>query len=268
MNITLGFSPCPNDTYMLAALLHGWVETYDIIYTPAIEDVETLNTWAAYGKLDVTKMSFHRALTLEDRYKLLSAGAALGHGCGPLLIAKKTLTQEEINQGPTALPGDWTTAHLLFKLFYPEATNKEFILFSDIEDQVLKGEVIAGVIIHENRFTYAAKGLEKIVDLGEAWEHKTSMPIPLGGLFASTQLSHELIPLIEKGIRESILFSRKNPEKVMPFVRSYSQEMEERVMAEHIGLYVNDYSLDLGQTGLKAVQTLKYYLDSYSPKVI
>lgn len=262
MNITLGFSPCPNDTFMFAALVNGWIDTHGLVFDVHMEDVETLNQWAGENKLDVTKMSFHRSLGLNDYYALLSSGAALGNGCGPLIIAKEMLSKEAILYGQVALPGYWTTAHLLFKIFYPEALHKSFYVFNKIEDAVLKEEAIAGVIIHENRFTYADKGLVKIIDLGEAWENQTGLPIPLGGIFASTSISTETISLIESLIRKSIQFAWDHPEQVMPYVRQYAQEMDEEVMMSHIRLYVNDFSLDLGKIGQKSVACLKNLLPS------
>lgn len=257
MKITLGFSPCPNDTYMFAALVNGWIDTMGLTFDVRMADVETLNQWAATGTLDVSKISFNRALSLENQYSLLSSGAALGNGCGPLLIAREPMTRENILEGLVALPGQWTTAHLLFTVFYPEATNKKFYPFHHIEDAVLRGEVSSGVIIHENRFTYEDKGLVKITDLGEAWESRTGLPIPLGGIFAAHRLPTAVITGMESLIRESILFARTHPDQVMPYVRQYAQEMDEMVMKSHIGLYVNDFSLDLGPTGIKAVEMLK-----------
>jgi 1,4-dihydroxy-6-naphthoate synthase len=260
MNFTLGFSPCPNDTYMFGALVNGWIDTHEIHFSVRMEDVETLNTLASEEKLDLTKMSFHRSLFLEDKYTLLSSGAALGNGCGPLLIAKSNLLDEEFRKGPVALPGTWTTAHLLFKIFYPEVSNKQFHPFHIIEDLVLQDKVPVGVIIHENRFTYESKGLVKILDLGEAWESKTGLPIPLGGIFASSRIPKHLIARIERLIRESIDFARHHPEIIMPYVRQYAQEMDEKVMKNHIDLYVNDFSLDLGEKGRKSVSELKKML--------
>ncbi len=257
MKITLGFSPCPNDTFMFAALIHHWIDTGDLEFTVHLEDVEQLNTWASSSFLDVTKMSFHRALSLDNAYTLLRSGAALGVGCGPLLIARHELSENEIKKGPIALPGEWTTAHLLFKLFYPATINKEFHVFSDIEDLVLDEKVVAGVIIHENRFTYQSKGLVCITDLGTAWETRTNLPIPLGGIFAHRRLPVEVIEEVERLIRESIQFAYQNQDMVMPYVRRFAQEMQEEVMLEHIKLYVNDFSLDLGEKGLQAIDSLK-----------
>ncbi|MGB3080380.1 MAG: MqnA/MqnD/SBP family protein, partial [Saprospiraceae bacterium] len=191
MNITLGFSPCPNDTFMFAALVNGWIDTKGLSFTVLMEDVETLNEWAASTRLDVTKMSFHRSLTLLDQYTLLQSGAALGNGCGPLLISNTQPQKEDILAGPVLLPGNWTTAHLLFNIFYPGCLDKQFVVFNEIEEMLLQDKAVAGVIIHENRFTYEALGLHKVMDLGEAWETKTGLPIPLGGIFTAHHISDE-----------------------------------------------------------------------------
>jgi 1,4-dihydroxy-6-naphthoate synthase len=245
---------------MFAALANQWIDTEGLHFDVHLADVEQLNEWAASGVHDITKMSFHRALALHDQYLLLPAGAALGHGCGPLLIAKELLSKEEILQGPVALPGEWTTAHLLFNIFYPGCTNKRFVVFSEIEDMILAGAVKSGVIIHENRFTYASKGLVKLNDLGEAWEMMTGLPIPLGGIFAASRLSPDVRHKVGALIRQSIEFARLHPEKVMPYVKYYSQEMDDNVVSSHIGLYVNEFSLNLGSQGIQAIETLKKIL--------
>lgn len=260
MKITLGFSPCPNDTYIFAAMVNGWIDTHGLSFDVSMEDVETLNEMADKEELDITKLSFHKSLYLEDRYLLLQSGAALGLGCGPLLIARSHLEPNDINSGKIALPGQWTTAHLLFKVFFPHALHKEFHLFSTIEDLVLSGQVDAGVIIHENRFTYEAKGLVKIMDLGEAWETETGLPIPLGGIFSSIRLGPPVRTQVQNLIRDSIQYAHKHPQQVMEYVRCYSQDMDEAVMMSHIALYVNAFSLDLGPEGRESVSFLKKYL--------
>ncbi len=256
-NITLGFSPCPNDTYMFAALINGWIDTKNLKFQPRMADIESLNEWAASSLLDISKMSFNRYFGLSEKYRMLSSGAALGRGCGPILIGRSKLNDSTIQHSSVALPGWWTTAHLLFSIFYPETGQKQFMEFNKIEDAVLNGEVDAGVIIHENRFTFEDKGLVRIMDLGEAWENKTQMPIPLGGIFANNSLPEEIQIQVEDLIRESILFARAHSEVVMPYVRQYAQEMDEEVMKNHINLYVNDYSLDLGAEGHSAISQLK-----------
>lgn len=257
MELTIGFSPCPNDTFMFAALINKWIDTRGITFKPYIADIEQLNVWAGNSELDVTKVSFHRAMGLADNYTLLNSGAALGRGCGPLLISRSQMDRTTVLSGPVALPGKWTTAHLLFEKFYPSCARKQFHVFSEIEDLVLKGDVTAGVIIHENRFTYASKGLVKLQDLGEAWEKETGLPIPLGGIFCKNQLPEEVRNVVDHLIRESILYAHNNKEAVMPYVREFAQEMDEEVMLSHIGLYVNDYSIDLGPEGLDSVRAFK-----------
>lgn len=242
---------------MFAALVNGWIDTYDIQYDVRLHDVETLNEMADQSLYDVTKMSFHKSLYLLDAYTLLQTGAALGHGCGPLLIARKPISESAIEKSSIALPGEWTTAHLLFKTFYPQTNRKTFLPFHEIEDAVLQGQADAGVIIHENRFTYQEKGLYKISDLGEKWETHTGLPIPLGGIFAAHRLSSDTIARVEKSIGDSIRFAFNHPDKVMPYVRIHAQEMDENVMRQHIDLYVNAFSLDLGPLGRQAVDFLK-----------
>jgi 1,4-dihydroxy-6-naphthoate synthase len=257
MKISIGFSPCPNDTFMFAALVNHWIPTEGLDFIVHMEDIETLNEWVSAEKLDLTKMSFHKSLFLQDKYTLLQSGAALGNNCGPMIIAKKSLSKEEILEGPVALPGQWTTAHLLFKHFYPEAKQKEFHRFNILEELVLEDQVKAAVIIHENRFTYASKGLVKVEDLGDSWENETGLPIPLGGIFASNRLNNEVILKLENLIRQSIFFARHNTAEVMNYVREYSQEMEDWVMRSHIDLYVNDFSIDLGPIGNQAITFFK-----------
>lgn len=257
MNLTLGFSPCPNDTFMFAALVNGWIDTQDLSFTVLMEDVETLNEWAASSRLDVTKMSFHRSLSLLEQYTLLQTGAALGNGCGPLLISNGHPDHDDILNGPVLLPGQWTTAHLLFNIFYPGCLDKQFVVFNQIEQLLLADQATAGVIIHENRFTYASLGLHKVTDLGEEWETKTGLPIPLGGIFTASHISVETRTLIESLIAESIHFAYRHPDIVMPYVRQFAQAMDEEVMMNHIRLYVNDFSLDLGEKGRESIRMLK-----------
>ncbi|HLF62705.1 MAG TPA: 1,4-dihydroxy-6-naphthoate synthase [Saprospiraceae bacterium] len=257
MQLTIGFSPCPNDTFMLDALIHHRIPGSGISWKEHVEDVETLNTWAIEGRLDVSKMSFSAWLRVQDEYALLSSGAALGHGCGPLVIAKTPISENELLQGPVGIPGELTTANLLFSLMYPQARHKIPMIFSDIESAVSNGKVIAGVIIHENRFTYAQKGLVKIQDLGEYWERETGFPIPLGAFAAKKGLGKEVITSIEAQIRDSILLAFDNPEIPMQYVRQNAQEMDDNVMRAHISTYVNDFSLNLGSQGLEAVRILQ-----------
>ncbi|MBR9921629.1 MAG: 1,4-dihydroxy-6-naphthoate synthase [Bacteroidetes bacterium] len=253
MQIQLGFSPCPNDTFIFDALIHQRIDTGNLTFKAVMEDVEALNRMALRGELEMTKLSFHALGHMLDKYQLLDAGSALGKGVGPLLIARKPLSREEIIKGPIAIPGKYTTANFLLGLAYPEAKNKVEILFSDIEDAVLSGKVTAGLIIHENRFTYQDKGLVKLIDCGEFWESKTGLPIPLGGICVRRDLPDAVKQDINRLLRQSVEYAFANPKESLPFIRAHAQEMEEEVMYKHIELYVNDYSVDLGAEGRKAV---------------
>lgn len=239
---------------MLDALVHGRIDTGNLSFEPVMEDVETLNRMAMEGKLDVTKLSYHAFCYCTGKYQLLQSGSALGRGCGPLLIAKRPLEVDGIITGPVAIPGAFTTANLLFSLAYPAAKNKTGMVFSDIEAKVLSGEVVAGVIIHENRFTYAAKGLHKILDLGEYWESKTGSPIPLGGIVVRREWPEQLKSAMNRLVAESVAYAFAHPEASRDYVRCHAQEMDEFVMQQHIDLYVNEYSLALGSVGQQAVR--------------
>jgi 1,4-dihydroxy-6-naphthoate synthase len=256
MELTLGFSPCPNDTFIFDAMVNNKIDTKGLKFTTQLEDVETLNRWAIEGKLAITKLSFGVYQKVKDQYELLNSGSALGRGCGPLLIAKKDIPQEEIKNCKIAIPGENTTANLLFSIAFPEAKNKEVLLFSDIENAVLDGRVDAGVIIHENRFTYQQKGLVKIIDLGEYWESTTGSPIPLGGIFIRKDIPDEIRQQIDQLIHESLQYSYKHYPQLSSYVTEHAQEMDEKVMRQHIDLYVNDFSLGLGEAGKAAVDRL------------
>lgn len=252
--ITLGFSPCPNDTFIFEAMLHGRVDTEGLRFEPVIEDVEALNRRAFAGELLATKLSYHAYAHLTNKYVLLDAGSALGNQCGPLLIAKSALSEEEVNQARIAIPGAMTTANFLLSLAYPHATNKYEVVFSEVEQAVLLGEADAGLIIHENRFTYAQKGLVKIMDLGDHWENTTGMPIPLGGIVVRRDLPKEVQQKINRVLRRSVAYAFAHPEEVMPYVRAYAQEMEDPVMQAHIQLYVTPFTENLGERGRAAVE--------------
>jgi len=253
--ITLGFSPCPNDTFIFDAMVNGKIDTEGLSFNVVLEDVETLNTMAMRGELDVTKLSYGVLPLVLDKYVLLNSGSALGTGVGPLLIANEFMS--DISNCTVAIPGEHTTAHLLFKMAYPNVQQKLFMRYDEIETYVLqnKGNPVAGVIIHENRFTYHDKGLIKIVDLGEFWEAKTGYPIPLGGIVAKRELPAELVNKINMLIRNSIEYAFSLYPLLPGYVKEHSQEMSEEVMRKHIELYVNKYSLDLGE-GLQAVKHL------------
>jgi 1,4-dihydroxy-6-naphthoate synthase len=252
--LTLGFSPCPNDTFIFDAMVHGKIDTEGIEFEVFMEDVEALNQRAFAGDIDITKLSYHAFAHLTHHFALLNAGSALGNNCGPLLISGNNMTRDEITGARIAIPGKMTTANFLLGLAFPEAINKQTLLFSDIEDAVLRGDADAGLIIHENRFTYEQKGLVKIMDLGEFWESATGYPIPLGGIVVNRNIPRDVQKKIDRIMRRSVEYAFNNRESVMPFVRCYAQAMEDDVMMSHIGLYVNDFTIDLGDKGKGAVQ--------------
>lgn len=256
MKYTLGFSPCPNDTFIFDALVNGKIDTGGLEFEPVLEDVQTLNRWAREGKLDISKISYGVLPLILDKYQVLDAGGALGKGVGPLLIAKTPLPLQDIAHARIAIPGENTTAHMLFSLAFPEASNKEFMLFSTIEQAVLSGQADAGVIIHENRFTYQQKGLVKLMDLGEYWEQETGSPIPLGGIVVRKSISQPLQQTINTLIRKSLEFSYAGYPELAGYVKEHSQEMDEEVMRRHIDLYVNNYSIALQDEGKRAVHKL------------
>lgn len=254
--LTLGYSPCPNDTFIFDALVHGKVDTEGLEFELVLADVEALNRRAFAGDIDITKLSYHAFAYLTERYTLLDAGSALGNNCGPLLIARQPMSEEALLSGPIAIPGKMTTANFLLSLAYPEAQNKIEMLFSDIEDAVLDGSVAAGLIIHENRFTYEHKGLVKILDLGEYWESSTGHPIPLGGIVVRNNLPHSVQQKINRALRRSVEYAFAHTPDVMPYVRQHAQAMDDAVMQAHIALYVTGYTIDLGEKGRAAVQEM------------
>jgi len=261
--LTLGFSPCPNDCFIFDAMLHGKIDTEGLEFDVFMEDVETLNQKAFKGELDITKLSYHAYAHLTKKYQLLNAGSALGNNCGPLLITNKNDLSGLVSElrSPDsklkiAIPGKYTTANFLLSLAFPEATDKVEMVFSDIEDAVLTGKVDAGLIIHENRFTYEQKGLKKIIDLGEYWETLTKAPIPLGGIVIKRGFPNELKATFDRVLRKSVEYAFANPKSSLSFVKEHAQEMSEEVMYKHIDLYVNNYSVDLGKEGKRAVKLL------------
>jgi len=257
--LTIGFSPCPNDCFIFDALIYNKIDTEGLQFEVVMEDVEALNQKAFRTELDITKLSYHAYAFLTKPYQLLNAGSALGNNCGPLLISKNknisTLTSD-ISNLTIAIPGKYTTANFLLSLAFPDAKNKVEMLFSDIEDAVLSGKADAGLIIHENRFTYEQKGLKKIIDLGEYWETVTKAPIPLGGIVVRRSLSGELKQKINRVLRKSVEYAFANTKSSLNFVKAHAQEMSEEVMYKHIDLYVNNYSIDLGPEGKRAVKLL------------
>ncbi|MBL7751707.1 MAG: 1,4-dihydroxy-6-naphthoate synthase [Chitinophagaceae bacterium] len=256
MKLTLGFSPCPNDTFIFDALVNQLIPDENISLNPVLEDVETLNQWAFEGKLDITKLSFATAFQVADQYRLLNSGAALGKGVGPLLVSKRPIALDLVPNCRIAIPGVHTTANLLLSYACPEATNKKPYLFSTIEEAVLHEEVDLGVLIHENRFTYAERGLHRVADLGEIWEEKMNLPIPLGGIFIKRSLGEELALKMESLIRSSLQYSIDRWPRISDYVQCHAQAMSEEVMRQHIQLYVNHFSMDLGEEGRKAIEVL------------
>jgi 1,4-dihydroxy-6-naphthoate synthase len=252
---TIGFSPCPNDTFIFDAMIHNRLQGNENWATHLL-DVEALNKNAAEGMYDVTKMSFAAYSLVADKYQILNSGSALGRGCGPLIISKSPLTLEELKDKTIAIPGARTTANLLMSIFVPECKSKLEMVFSDIEDAVLSGRCDAGLIIHENRFTYEQKGLFKVADLGELWENKTGLPIPLGCIAVKRSLPEEEKHHIDTLIRQSVEFAFANPEASKDYIAQHAQEMNSEVQQQHIDLYVNEFSVTLGQDGKKAIETL------------
>jgi 1,4-dihydroxy-6-naphthoate synthase len=257
MTISIGFSPCPNDTFIFDALINKKIDTGDFVFEACMEDVQTLNQWALQKKLPVTKLSYGvLPLVLED-YIVLNSGSALGRGVGPLLIKKagQATNNEDIAGSVIAIPGEHTTAHLLFSLAYPDAKNKVFLRYDEIENFVRDGKGL-GVIIHENRFTYQDKGLDKIVDLGDYWEQQTGNPIPLGGIVIDRTFPPELQHQMDSLIKKSIEYSFSHYPVLASYIKEHAQEMSEDVMRKHIDLYVNEYSLDLAAAGKDAVRKI------------
>ncbi|MEN9332073.1 MAG: hypothetical protein RLZZ94_1163 [Bacteroidota bacterium] len=252
---TIGFSPCPNDTFIFDAMIHNRLQENED-WTTHLLDVEALNKNAAEGMYDVTKMSFAAYSLVADKYQILNSGSALGRGCGPLIISKSPLTLEELKDKTIAIPGARTTANLLMSIFVPECKSKLEMVFSDIEDAVLSGRCDAGLIIHENRFTYQQKGLFKVADLGELWESKTGLPIPLGCIAVKRSLPEEEKHQIDTLIRQSVEFAFANPDASKDYIAQHAQEMNSEVQQQHIDLYVNEFSVTLGQDGKKAIETL------------
>jgi 1,4-dihydroxy-6-naphthoate synthase len=256
MKLSLGFSPCPNDTFIFDALVNRKIDTGDFSFDVILEDVQTLNKWALEKKLDVSKVSYGVWPLLKDHYSLLDAGGALGKGVGPLLISKNNILLKDISKLLIAIPGEQTTANLLFTMAFPEAHRKKYMVFSEIENAVLSDEVDCGVIIHENRFTYMQKGLVKQMDLGEYWEQKTKSPIPLGGIVMRKEFSIKEREELDRLIRDSLAYAEVYYPDLSEYVTQNAQEMQESVMRQHIDLYVNQFSLSLGEEGRKAVETL------------
>jgi 1,4-dihydroxy-6-naphthoate synthase len=258
----IGFSPCPNDTFIFDALVNHKIDTKGYNFKVHLQDVQTLNEWAIAGKLPFSKISYGVWPLVKNNYALLNSGGALGKGVGPLLVYKEDKTlpngRPDASTMRVAIPGANTTAHLLFSLAFPNVTNKEFLVFNEIENAVLNGKVDAGVIIHENRFTYADKGLSKWMDLGTYFEETFNAPIPLGGIIARNDVHANEIAIVDDLIKQSVQYAFANSYDILPdYVKYHSQEMSEQVMRQHIDLYVNDFTIDMGDTGRKAIAQLE-----------
>jgi 1,4-dihydroxy-6-naphthoate synthase len=255
--LTLGFSPCPNDTFIFHGLVSGAVTLPGCSLQARIHDVETLNCMAQASALDVSKLSIYGWLKVRHAYRLLATGGALGHGCGPILVARRALTRDDMPHCRIVLPGEWTTAHLLLRLWAPEAGRRIFTTYDGILAAVAGGQADCGVIIHETRFTFAALGFQPVVDLGAWWEETTGLPIPLGGVAAADRLPAPLVAEIEAGVAASIRHGRANPGQSLPFIRQHARELAPDVLERHIETFVNDYSLDLGDRGREAIARLE-----------
>ena len=258
MQLSLGFSPCPNDCFMFDAIVNQRIDLEGLTFLTHLDDVEALNRETFAGAADVTKLSYHAFAYVRRAYALLDAGSALGRNCGPLLISKRQISREEVAAGGLriAIPGVYTTANFLLGLAFPEAKDRTPLVFSEIEGALLDGRFDAGLIIHENRFTYEAKGLHKIIDLGEFWESTTGLAIPLGAIAVRRSLPEDVKQRINRVVRRSVEYAFAHREASLPYVRAHAQEMSEEVMYKHIDLYVNQYSVDLGARGREAVHVL------------
>lgn len=251
--LSIGFSPCPNDTFIFDALIHGKIDTEGLEFEVFMADVEELNQKAFLGELDITKLSYHAFLHILEEYIMMDSGSALGNNCGPLLIKNSGSENPSVNN-LIAIPGKYTTANFLLNYAFPELQNIKLVLFSEIESAIKNGEVSGGLIIHENRFTYADRGFDKVKDLGEHWEQQTGMPIPLGGIAIKRNLDKSLQEKVQRLIRKSIEFAFDNPSESLAFVKQNAQEMDAEIMQKHINLYVNEYSLSLGEKGKAAIE--------------
>jgi 1,4-dihydroxy-6-naphthoate synthase len=256
MKLTLGFSPCPNDTFIFDAMVHGRIDTEGIEFDYFLADVEELNRRALASEVQITKVSYHAYSHIAGDYLILDSGSALGHGNGPLLVSNRELGSSELKGARIAIPGRYTTANLLFSIAWPDAKNKTEYLFSDIPDVLLRGEADAGLIIHETRFTYAAKGLTRIADLGEFWETLTGMPVPLGAIVIRRDISMDIALKVNRIVRRSLEYAYRDSFASFRFVSEHANDMDSTVMNNHIKLFVNEYTLNLGLNGREAIYEL------------
>ncbi|HSB32017.1 MAG TPA: 1,4-dihydroxy-6-naphthoate synthase [Candidatus Sulfobium mesophilum] len=255
--LSLGYSPCPNDTFIFFPLVHGKVDTDGLTFREILEDVETLNQMARESRLDITKASFRAFGHLRDDYCLLHSGGALGKGCGPLVVAREELDVPDLRDKTIAIPGALTTAYLLLQIFAPAiGENIKIMPFNEIIGAVVRGEVDAGLIIHESRFTFEKAGLKKVIDLGDWWEKETGNPIPLGAILARRKLGPGLIDKIDRFIRSSVEYAFAHRDESLSYIKQHAQELQDDVINQHINLYVNEFSLEIGTEGERAVKEL------------
>lgn len=258
MPYTLAYSPCPNDTYVFGALTNGLLDDAPAV-TAYLADIEQLNTAAARAEYALTKVSYGAIPFLMDRYRILRSGGAVGRGCGPLLVARPAgspVNFADFARKRIAIPGERTTAFMLLQLALGSKPKTQVMRFDKIVTAVAGGEVDAGLIIHESRFTYRDAGLIAIVDLGEWWETMTLLPVPLGAILVRNDVDSARAWALDSAIRASLAFARANDAAIMPYVREHAVEMSDEVMRAHINLYVNEFTGDLGETGKDAVRAL------------
>ena len=257
MPVTIAYSPCPNDTFMFHGIASGAIPLPAGEPEVHLPDVQTLTELAQTGRFDVSTVSFYASLLVQEDYRMLHVGAALGFGCGPPVITREPLSREQLANCRIAIPGELTTAHLLFQLWAPASTQRVFVSYDEVMPMVERGEVDAGVIIHEGRFVYEQKGLHAIVDLGEWWESETGLPIPLGGIVVRRSLGESFAQAFETALAASINYAQEHPEASRDYVRQHAQELSDDVLDSHIETYVNPYSLDMGHDGAAAVERLE-----------
>lgn len=261
MTLTLGFSPCPNDTFIFDAIVNKRIDLEGLDFRVYLADVQELNDGAFQNSFDITKVSYHASAYLLDQYNILNSGSALGRNCGPLLISKDAIDPSTIYEKSIAIPGRHTTAFFLLKYAFGEGLDITEMLFSDIENAIISSQKDLGLIIHENRFTYAARGLKKVMDMGEYWEQKTKLPIPLGAIMIRRSLSADVQQKVNRVLHNSVQFAMQNPEAALPYMSCHAQEMAHDVMQSHVNLYVNDFTVDLREEGRAAVRFLLEYVN-------
>lgn len=254
--LKLNFSTCPNDTFMFDALVNGKIDCRGLEFEVTLSDIEELNKAALTGEADITKMSYALYPEIAERYNMLKSGSALGYGSGPLFVSKRSLDKSNLSDIKVALPGEHTTAARLLDKLFPEVTVKSYCLFSDISRAILEGSVDAGVLIHEERFTYQDKGLRLVADLGDEWEKLYSLPIPLGGIVIKKDIPTEVQQLFEELLSESVRYAFENPKSSREYVKRYARELSDEIIDKHIDMFVNDFSVNIGDLGVKSIEKL------------